>query len=118
VTETSGRTAQRKVCIDSFQPIRILGEGGFGKVILAKKKSSDGSDQRFAIKVLKKSNLVSCSSVSCVITEKEALVLASEHPFITALHSCFQTEVIFNFLNLFHIPRESLILKFTISMKM
>jgi novel protein kinase C epsilon type len=95
-----------------------LGEGGFGKVILAKKKESDGSDQRFAIKVLKKCSIVSCSSVSSTVTEKEFLVLASGHPFITTLHSCFQTEVIFNFLNLFHIPRVSLIVKFTIITKM
>jgi len=32
-------------------------------VILVEKKSSDGSDQRFAIKVLKKSHIVSCCSV-------------------------------------------------------
>ena len=44
-TETSGRTAQPKVSIDNFHPIRILGDGGFGKVILVKKKSSDGTDQ-------------------------------------------------------------------------
>ena len=117
-TETSGRTAQPKVSLDSFHPIRILGEGGFGKVILAKKKSPDGYDQRFAIKVMKKSHIISCCSVTCTVSEKEALVLASGHPFITTLYSCFQTKVIFNFLKLLHISRESLILKCTIRMKM
>jgi len=117
-TETSGRTAQPKVSIDSFHPIRILGEGGFGKVILVKKKASDGTNQRFAIKVLKKSHIISCCSVTYTVTENEALVLASGHPFLTTLYSCFQTKVIFNFLNLLHISRESLILKFTISLKM
>jgi hypothetical protein len=28
--------------LDSFQPIRVLGQGGFGKVVLAKKKAPDG----------------------------------------------------------------------------
>jgi novel protein kinase C epsilon type len=95
-----------------------LGEGGFGKVILVKKKVSDGSDQHFALKVMKKAHIVSCCRVTHTVAEKEALVLASGHPFITTLYSCFQTKVIFNFLNLLHISRESLILKFTISMEM
>jgi len=91
--ETSGRTAQPKVHIDNFHPIRILGEGGFGKAILVKKKPSEGSDQRFAIKVLKKSHIISCCSLNQTVTEKKALVLASGHPFITTLYSCFQTRL-------------------------
>jgi len=81
--ETSGRTAQAKVSIDNFHPIRILGGGGFGKVILVNKKPSDGSDQRFAIKVLKKSHIISCCSVTYTVAENEALVLAFGHSFIT-----------------------------------
>jgi len=87
-------------------------------VLLVKKKLSDGSDRRFAMKVLKKSHIISRCSVTYTVTEKEALVLASGHPFITTLYSCFQTKVIFNFLDLLHISRESLIPKFTISLKM
>jgi len=88
-TETRERTAQPKLSVDSFHPIRILGEGGFGKVILVKKKSSDGTDERFAMKILKKSCIISCCSVTYTVTEKAALVLASGHPFITTLYSCF-----------------------------
>ena len=87
-------------------------------MILVKKKSSDGTNQCFAIKVMKRSHIVSCCSATYTITEKEALVLASGHPFIMTLYSCFQTKLIFNSLNLLHISRESLILKFTISLKM
>jgi novel protein kinase C epsilon type len=95
-----------------------LGEGGFGKVILVKKKASGAADYCFAVKVMKKSHIISCCSVTYTISEKEALVLASGHPFLTTLYSCFQTKVIFSFLNLLHISRGSLILKFTISLKM
>ena len=98
-------TAQPKVCLDNFHPIRILGEGGFGKVILAMKKRSDGCDQHFATKVLKKANIESLGSVTYTMTEKEALVLASGHPFVTTMYSCFQTRVIFNLLSLLHILR-------------
>jgi len=74
-------------------------------VILVKKKASDESDQRFAIKVLKKSHIIDCCSVTYAVTEEEALVLALGHPFIMTLYSCFQTKVISNFLNLLHISR-------------
>jgi len=63
-----------------------LGEGGFGKVILVKKKPSDGCDQRFAIMVLKKSHIMSFGCVTYTVTEKKALVLASGHPFIKTLY--------------------------------
>jgi len=83
-----------------------------------KKKASNEYDQHFAMKALKKSHFINCCSVTYTVAEKEVLVPASGHPFIMTLYSCFQTEVIFNFLNLLHISRESLIVKFTISMKM
>ena len=84
-------------------------------MILAKKKATN---QRFAVKILKKCHIISCCSVNYTIIDKEALVLVSGHPFITTLYSCFLTKVIFNFLKLLHIYRASLILKFTISLKM
>ena len=87
-------------------------------MLLVKKKVSGGNGRRFAMKALKKCHIISCCSVTYTVTEKEALVLASGHPFITTLYSCFQTKVIFNFLNLLHISRESLMLKFTINLKM
>jgi hypothetical protein len=75
-------------------------------VILVKRKVSDGCDEHFAIKVLKKSQVISRRTLTYTVTEKEALVLASGHPFITTLYSCFQTKVIFNFLNLLKISKE------------
>jgi serine/threonine protein kinase len=74
-----------------------LGEEGFGKVVLVKKKASYESNKSFAIKMMKKSFIISCSYVSFTIIEKEAPILTSGHPFITTLYSCFQTKVIFKF---------------------
>jgi hypothetical protein len=68
-----------------------LGEG-FGKVVLAKNKSPDGSDQLCAFMVVKKAHVISDCIVRHAITEKEALILASGHSFITSFHSCFQKE--------------------------
>jgi len=76
-------------------------------------KATNGSDQHIAIKVMKKSHIITYCNVSCNVTEKEALILSLVHPFIMTLYLCFQTKVILIFLNLLHISRESLLLKFT-----
>jgi serine/threonine protein kinase len=118
VTDRSASTGEPKVSIHSFHPVRVLGEGGFGKVLLAKKAALDGSEQLVAIKMLKKAHIINCCNVSSTITEKQSLILASEHPFVTTLYSCFQMKVIFNFLNPLYISREALIVKFIIRMKL
>jgi hypothetical protein len=68
--------------------------------------------------VLKKAHIIDCCNVSSTITEKQSLILTSEHPFVTTLYSCFKTKVIFNIFNLLYISREALIVKFTIGLKL
>jgi serine/threonine protein kinase len=83
--------------LNSYQPVRVLGEGGFGKVVLAKKKAQDGTDQLFAVKALINPNLMDDDDRAFIFTEKEVMILGSEHPFITTLHSCFRAKVSLNF---------------------
>jgi serine/threonine protein kinase len=92
-----------KVSIHNFHLVRVLGEGGFGKVLLAKNTAVDGPNQMVAIKVLKKARIINNCHMSSTITEKQCLILSSGHPFITTLYSYFQTKVIFNFLNLHYV---------------
>ena len=58
--------------------------------MLAEKK---GSDQLFAVKTIVKKKTIKNNDVKQVFTERRVLALASGYPFLTALHSAFQTAV-------------------------
>ncbi|KAH0557046.1 hypothetical protein GP486_005163 [Trichoglossum hirsutum] len=86
-----GSPAQRRIGLDHFNFLAVLGKGNFGKVMLAETKASK---QLYAIKVLKKEFIIENDEVESTKSEKRVFLIANKerHPFLLNLHACFQTE--------------------------
>ncbi|AMD21242.1 HEL038Cp [Eremothecium sinecaudum] len=82
---------RRKVTLDDFVLLKVLGKGNFGKVLLARSKNTD---RLCAIKVLKKDHIIQNHDIESARAEKKVFLLATKakHPFLTNLYCSFQTE--------------------------
>ena len=82
-TATSGAMS-----VDDFDLLKVIGKGSFGKVMQVRKKDNG---KIYAMKVLKKEQLIARKQVAHTKTERK--VLEEIHsPFIVSLRYAFQTE--------------------------
>ncbi|XP_058381485.1 serine/threonine-protein kinase N1 isoform X1 [Diceros bicornis minor] len=76
--------------LEDFKFLAVLGRGHFGKVLLSELQPSG---ELFAIKALKKGDIVARDEVESLMCEKRILaaVTSAGHPFLVNLFGCFQT---------------------------
>ncbi|KAJ1640278.1 kinase-like domain-containing protein [Pavlovales sp. CCMP2436] len=80
---------RRPLDIDDFQVLSKLGEGGFGTVLLVRKRSNG---KLFALKLLVKRHMTRSEDAQRAISESLAMQ-EIRHPFIVRLHYAFQVRV-------------------------
>ncbi|TMW57151.1 hypothetical protein Poli38472_003076 [Pythium oligandrum] len=73
----------------NFEKLRILGAGSTGRVYLVRSVGL-GPETYYAMKVIKKSELVKRNRMHRILTERRILVMTN-HPFIVTLHYSFET---------------------------
>ncbi|KII72291.1 Serine/threonine-protein kinase N1 [Thelohanellus kitauei] len=80
-----------KLNIHCFKMKNVLGEGHFGKVILAEMIQSN---ELYAIKAITKQSIVDNNDFEMLSVEKRILMLSStfKHPFLLHMLGCFPTE--------------------------
>ena len=75
--------------IKDFDIIKPISRGAFGQVYLSKKKCSD---KLYALKVMKKSDVLTKNMMEQVIAERDAFAVSSKCPFVVQLFYSFQSD--------------------------
>ncbi|EAA03708.5 AGAP002161-PB [Anopheles gambiae str. PEST] len=86
-TATDKVSGKRKVTLENFEFLKVLGKGTFGKVILCREKTSS---KLYAIKILKKDVIIQKDEVAHTMAESRVLK-TTNHPFLISLKYSFQT---------------------------
>ncbi|XP_034942270.1 serine/threonine-protein kinase N isoform X2 [Chelonus insularis] len=89
--ESRRQSTMTGITLDNFRLLSVLGRGHFGKVILSQYRNTG---EYFAIKALKKGDIIARDEVESLLSEKRIFEIANatRHPFLVNLFACFQTE--------------------------
>ncbi|XP_072985724.1 uncharacterized protein [Typha latifolia] len=86
------RLKRHKICVDDFELLTIIGRGAFGEVTLCREKSSGNI---YAMKKLKKSEMVSKGQVEHVIAERNLLAEVASHCIVKLYYSFQDAEYLY-----------------------
>jgi len=75
--------------VNDFEKIKVIGRGAFGEVRVCRKKDINDI---YAMKVMKKSEMVKKNQVAHIRAERDVLALA-DNPWVVKLHFSFQDEL-------------------------
>lgn len=86
-------TSAHRVDMSSFELLKVLGTGAYGKVFLVRKKGGADAGRLYAMKVLKKATIVQKKKTTeHTRTERQVLEAVRQSPFLVTLHYAFQTD--------------------------
>lgn len=75
--------------VADFALLRTLGTGTFARVWLARLKADERKDRVYALKILRKADVIKLKQVEHVRNERKTLAAVSGHPFVTTLIASF-----------------------------
>ena len=79
----------KRVTLEKFNIVKLIGKGSFGKVFLVINKFSN---DYFAMKALKKDIVLQDDDVECTMLERDVFKLGMQNPYLTKLFCTFQNE--------------------------
>jgi novel protein kinase C delta type len=85
----------KKIVMDNFNIMKLVGKGSFGKVFLVSNKTTN---DHYAMKALKKDIVLQDDDVECTMLERDVCKLGNINPFLTKLYCTFQNEEFLFFL--------------------
>ena len=108
------QTTSRLISIEDFSIISVIGEGGFGKVVLAELK--DAPEKAFAIKVISKMPAMSEDLISSLLVEHTIGIIQDKPSFLAGIMASFQDPeylyMVFEFYSggdlLYHLNKEKI----------
>ncbi|KAF3480104.1 serine/threonine-protein kinase PRKX [Arthroderma uncinatum] len=84
----------RRLAFDDFELVKTLGTGTFARVWLVRLKATkEPNSNVFALKVLRKAEVIKLKQVEHVRNESKCLSKVAGHPFITTLVTTFSDEL-------------------------
>ena len=85
--ETEAQEVQKRMTVDDFEMVSLIGKGSFGKVMQVRCKE-DG--KIYAMKILNKTHIIDNNEVEHTMAEKNVLA-KSKNPFLMQMHYSFQS---------------------------